>query len=132
MQGKFIKYIAGLGPMYRTTPLLKALNLQNISHVIDMNNLCLLKNVMKCNSGARKFYCLMLGNNNNNPKMLTTRVRNICEKWNINFLKSILSDECYRKGRKLMSQIRTYGACAVRTFMACEKDLTCYQIRGVL
>ena len=69
-----------------------------------MNNLCLLKNVMKCNSGARKFYCLMLGNNKNNPKMLTTRVRNICEKWNINFLKSILSDECYRKGRKLMSQ----------------------------
>ena len=83
LQGKFIKCIVGLGPMYRTTPLLKALNLQNISHVIDMNNLCLLKNLMTCNSGASKFDCLMLGNNNNSSKILTTRVRNICEKWNI-------------------------------------------------
>ena len=67
-----------------------------------MNNLCLLKNVMKFNSGARKFYCLMLGSKNiYNQKMLTYRIMEHLREMEHTFLKSVLSDECYRKGRKL-------------------------------
>ena len=39
---------------------LKALRLQPVSEIIDMNSISLLNNIMNVNSAARKFYFIML------------------------------------------------------------------------
>ena len=63
LQSKLVKCLVGLNPMYRTTPLLKALDMKNIPHTVDINTLNMFHNVMKTHSGARTFYLLMLKHN---------------------------------------------------------------------
>ena len=56
LQAKFIKCLVGIGSSYKTTPLLKALKIHNISDVINLNSLVLFKNIMKHPSAASGFY----------------------------------------------------------------------------
>ena len=84
--------IVGIGQQFRTTPLLQALKMVNISQIIDINNLFLLKNVLYSNSAATSFYSLMLKKNVKLPYLLTTRVTKICQNLNIDMLKFIFND----------------------------------------
>ena len=63
LQAKLVKCIVGIGQQFRTTPLLQALKMVNISQIIDINNLFLIKNVLYSNSAATSFYSLMLKKN---------------------------------------------------------------------
>ena len=55
VQGKLIKSMIGIGPRYRTTPLLQAVNMKKISDIIDVNNLMLLRRILLDDSAARSF-----------------------------------------------------------------------------
>ena len=92
LQAKLVKCIVGVGQQFRTTPLLQALKMVNISQIIDINNLFLLKNVLYSNSAATSFYSLMLKKNVKLPYLLTTRVTKICQNFNIDMLKFIFND----------------------------------------
>ena len=93
LQGKLKKSIVGLNSRYRTSPLLNALNINSISDVIDFNNVCLLNNIIKTESGARKFYCLMIWKQVSCKYLLTSRVSNICKRANVNFSLSYISKQ---------------------------------------
>ena len=56
LQNKLVKYMLGLSPLCRTTPLLKTLEKNRISHDVDKNNLNMFHNIMKTHSGASTFY----------------------------------------------------------------------------
>jgi hypothetical protein len=87
LQGKLIKCIVGIGKRYRTTPLLNALNISNISNVIEFSTLQLMNNIMKHQSAARTFYLLMSKMNCKCPNLLHTRVMSLCGKYKIDPLK---------------------------------------------
>jgi hypothetical protein len=59
-QGKLVKSIVGIGAKFRTTPLLDALGMCKVTSAVDVANLNLLKNTLKHESGASKFYQYML------------------------------------------------------------------------
>ena len=92
LQAKLVKCTCtvGIGQQFRTTPLLQALKMVNISQ-INVNNLFLLKNVMYSNSAATTFYSLMLKKNVKLPYLLTTRVTKVCQNFNIDMLKFIFN-----------------------------------------
>ena len=92
LQAKLVKCIVGIGQQFRTTQLLQALKMVNISQIIDINNLFLLKNVLYSNSAAASFYSLMRKKNVKLPYLLTTRVTKICQNFNIDMLKFIFND----------------------------------------
>ena len=92
-QGKLIKCIVGLSPKYRTTPLLQALNIQTVARSVDFCSISLLNNVLRNESGASRFYLMLIQKSVNCPKLLTSRVRQICNDWNFNYILSCLSQE---------------------------------------
>ena len=86
LQGKLVKCIVGLGPKYRTTPLLDAVRLKKMSHIINANSLSLLNNILRTDSAAKRFNILMLRIKSSNcPQLLVNRVLKICNSQNINF-----------------------------------------------
>ena len=90
LQGKLLKCIVGIGPHYRTSPLLKALKICKSSVHVDFNSLILLKNIFNNDSAARKFYIDMLHHNNKCKNILSTRVGNICHKYDVDMMKLLL------------------------------------------
>ena len=82
-QGKLIKCFVGLSPKYRTTPLLQALNIQTVARSVDFCSISLLNNVLRNESGASRFYLMLIQKSVNCPKLLTSRVRQICNDWNL-------------------------------------------------
>ena len=53
IQGNLLKCLVGLGPRYRTTPLLNAVYMSKVSSIIDMGNISLLNQIMRISSAAR-------------------------------------------------------------------------------
>ena len=102
LQGKLIKCIVGLGPRHKTSHLIQALNVNSISRLTDFNSLSLFHNIMKSYSGARKFYSLMQEKRITCSMLLNNRVKNVCDKWNSNFLLSYVSDGYLNNLKKLM------------------------------
>ena len=102
LQGKLIKCIVGLGPRHKTSHLIQALNVNSISRLTDFNSLSLFHNIMKSYSGARKFYSLMQEKRITCSMLLNNRVKNVCDKWNSNFLLSYMSDGYLNNLKKLM------------------------------
>ena len=91
VQAKLIKCMVGIGEKYRTTPLLQALYLNNMSNVIEYNTVVLYQNIMKSNSAARKFYITMSYKKKNNcTYLLNNRVKSIFEKYDLKTMKSLL------------------------------------------
>ena len=74
LQGKLVKCIVGLGPKYQTTPLLDAVRLKKMSHIINANSLSLLNNILRTDSAAKKFNILMLRKKSSCPQLLVNRV----------------------------------------------------------
>ena len=74
-------------PRHRSTPLLQASNVHNISRSVDFNTTSLLHNILKNPSGASKFYTWLLNGHVHCPKLLTSRVKQICQDHDFNFLK---------------------------------------------
>ena len=60
LQARLLKCIAGLGPRYRSGPLLQAMGMHSASKIIDIKCIQLLCNIMKSDSAARSFYMMML------------------------------------------------------------------------
>ena len=87
MQAKLLKSIFGIGPNYRTTPLLQALYMHPISQIIDFNLACLFNNIMKTNSATHTFYFTMMKKGCKYPKMLNNRVQDVCNNLNFNYFK---------------------------------------------
>ena len=85
LQGNLVKCIVGLGPKYQTTPLLDAVRLKKMSHIINANSLSLLNNILRTDSAAKKFNILMLRKKSSCPQLLVNRVLKICNSQNINF-----------------------------------------------
>ena len=85
LQGKLVKCIVGLGPKYQRTPLLDAVRLKKMSHIINANSLSLLNNILRTDSAAKKFNILMLRKKSSCPQLLVNRVLKICNSQNINF-----------------------------------------------
>ena len=104
LQSKLVKCLVGLNPMYRSTPLLKALDMKNIPHTVDINTLNMFHNVMKTHSGARTFYLLMLKHNIMCPRILTNRVQAICDIMNIDFNMTYINDNSISKWNVRMSK----------------------------
>ena len=96
IQAKLLKSIFGIGPNYRTTPLLQALYMHPISQIIDFNSACLLNNIMKTNSATRTFYFIMMKKGCKCPKMLNNRVQDLCKVMDFNYFK-VLTSENYMK-----------------------------------
>jgi hypothetical protein len=92
LQAKLIKSIVGIGPKYRSTPLLEALKVTKISRVIDVNNLFLLKRILCNKSGAALFYSKILSSNICMPSLLTSRVNRICNDHDIDFNRFLIND----------------------------------------
>jgi exonuclease III len=91
LQAKLVKCLVGLGPKYRTSPLLNALKIHSISKVIDVNNISLLHNIMKTNSAARKFNLIMLKKNCSCPRLLVNRVQKLSNDQTFNLINIITS-----------------------------------------
>ena len=96
VQAKFVKCIIGIGQMYKTTPLLEALNMHAISKVVDVNSISLLNNIMKSHSAARTFNFMMLRKNCKCPHLLINRVKLQCMSNEISFIKA-MCDAIYVK-----------------------------------
>ena len=89
LQAKFIKCLVGIGSSYKTTPLLKALKIHNISNVINLNSLVLFKNIMKHPSAARRFNMTMINKKKICSGMLVDRVIKLCNDNKLNLLNFI-------------------------------------------
>ena len=96
-QSKLIKCIVGLNPRHRSTPLLQALNVHNISRSVDFNTTSLLHNILKNPSEASKFYTWLLNEHVHCPKLLTSRVKQICQDHKFNFLKACISEDYHNE-----------------------------------
>ena len=79
----------GIGSSYKTTPLLKALKIHNISDVINLNSLVLFKNIMKHPSAARRFNMTMINKKKISSGMLVDTVIKLCNDNNLNLLNLI-------------------------------------------
>ena len=60
IQARLLKCIIGIGPRHKASPLLKALNMFNISEHIDINSLLLPNKIMGSHSAGRTFSLIML------------------------------------------------------------------------
>ena len=78
IQARLLKCIIGIGPRHKTSPLLKALKMFNISEHIDINCLLLLNKMMWSHSAARTFNLNMLHKNCVCPHLLINRVHQTC------------------------------------------------------
>ena len=96
MQGNLLKCLVGLGPRYRTTPLLNAVYMSKVSSIIDMGNISLLNQIMRISSAARTFNNIMLQKDSACPKILINRVKQICSDNNLNFVEVVTSPEHIR------------------------------------
>ena len=101
-QGKLIKCIVGLSPKYHTTPLLQALNIQTVAQSVDFYSISLLHNILRNDSGASRFYLMLIQKSVNCLKLLTSWVRHICNDWNLNYLLSCLSQEYILNIKKVL------------------------------
>ena len=82
---KFIKTMLGLPTYCHNTPLLQALGINRMEHIIQAASLDLLRTSLVSNSATSKCYSFLLGCNSSYTKnTLVGRVRNYCGQNNIN------------------------------------------------
>ena len=115
LQGKLLKCIVGIGPQYRTSPLLKALKICKSSVHIDFNSLILLKNIFNNDSAARKIYIDMLHHNNKCKNILSTRVSNICHKYDVDMMKLLLDTSYMTSVKNKFSVIQNMAKMVLQT-----------------
>ena len=103
-----LKCIIVIGPRHKTSPLLKALNIFNISEHIDVNCLLLLNIIMGSHSAACTFNLIMLRKNCVCPHLLINRVHQTYIRKNIDFIKVICSDTyCKQTKTNLLCHTKT-------------------------
>ena len=99
LQAKLIKNILGIKVSYRSTLLLKALNIQKTSDTVAYNTLVLFKNIKGSNSAAKIFDMYLFTNKFVSPSPLYNRVVKICQLHDIDILK-LMCDNAYLKQLK--------------------------------
>ena len=93
IQGKLVTSMVSLHKYCRSTPLLKAMKIPSVESLLDVSNIELLRHVLTNDSRARSFYfhCLniVVCDRSSSRKGLLNRVKNICVKYDINFVRYI-------------------------------------------
>ena len=126
LQAKLVKCMVGLGPYYRTKPLLQALGIPSVSNQIDTNSLILFKNILAHNTAARKLNLNMLKLKPACKKLLINRVKNICDKNCINFLQFCVDDNCFNTlKRTLTCKVKSNGNGIVDTIRVLFSKYNC-------
>ena len=136
IQGNLLKCLVGLGPRYRTTPLLNAVYMSKVSSIIDMGNISLLNQIMRISSAARTCNNIMLQKDSACPKTLINRVKQICSDNNLNFVDVVTSPEQIRHTKsKILPHVKDGQDCmidSIRLLLNCKTPsviyLTCYVI----
>ena len=81
----------------------------NCCSVCCICSISLLNNVLRNESGASRFYLMLIQKSVNCPKLLTSRVRQICNDWNFNYILSCLSQEYIFNIKKVLLNNINYG-----------------------
>ena len=102
LQARILKCIAGLGPRYRSVPLLQAMGMHSVSKIIDIRCIQLLCNIMKSDSAARSFYMMML--HDNMQSLLINRVKCICNKSGVNVYEVMFHEKYVNEVKKTVIQ----------------------------
>ena len=94
IQGRLVKSMVSVHKYCRTTPILSAMNICSIESSVEMFNLELMRNIFNSQSRARSFYIHSLNSSHCNQSLsshpgLLSRVKTICDKYDIRFLKYI-------------------------------------------
>ena len=111
-QAKQIKCMLGLNPnRSHTTPLLEALNTENVSKTIFKQSLDLLRRSMLNNYNARSFYSFVLTNSENFIKnTLVGRLKEYSFQQNINLYRYIFIDSYRKNIKSSLSEKVQFGA----------------------
>ena len=91
-QSKLVKCFVGIGKSYRSTPLLNALNIKKNSHIVFNQNINLFRNIFSTTSAAQKLNLYFINDNIDINGTLYSRVRNICNSFNLVFQNCIFND----------------------------------------
>ena len=89
LQAKLLKCIVGIGPNYRTTPLLEALYVQKVSRIVDFNTLMLFRHILHDTSAARVFNLTMLKAQSKCESLLVNRAKRICTENSVNLFRFV-------------------------------------------
>ena len=92
IQGRLVKSMVSVHKYCKTTPILSAMNICSIESSVEMFNLELMRNIFNSQSRARSFYIHSLNSSHCNQSLsshpgLLSRVKTICDKYDIRFLK---------------------------------------------
>ncbi len=99
-QAKLHKSAIGLHKYYRNSPLLNAMNVNQIPKLRDIYTFDLLRNAMYSQSQATTFYnCIINSDSYNNPCNIVSRVNTICHTNHVSFMQYVL----------MISTIQTVG-----------------------
>ena len=138
IQGNLLKCLVGLGPRYRTTPLLNAVYMSKVSSIrsIDMGNISLLNQIIRISSAARTCNNIMLQKDSACPKTLINRVKQICSDNNLNFVDVVTSPEQIRHTKsKILPHVKDGQDCmidSIRLLLNCKTPsviyLLCYYV----
>jgi hypothetical protein len=102
LQSKLVKCIVGIGPFYKTTPLLQAVGMHKMSSITDYNALVLYSKIMNCNSATKRFNQIMLQQKPICNTLLYNRVKTICKDHSTDILKLIVNTDSIFNMKKLL------------------------------
>ena len=95
VQGKLLKSALGVSKFCRTTPLLKAMDIQRIDDIISSQQLSLMKTILSNNSRANLFYSMCLRDcvtSSPHKNTLITDITRTCDKHSIDFARYVCDD----------------------------------------
>ena len=92
VQGRLVKSMVGIHKWCRTTPVIRAMKICTVESSVAISNLELLRSIFNTNSCARSFYLFLISKLNSGQHHvmdggLLSRCKNLCIKFNVNFLK---------------------------------------------
>ena len=97
IQTKLLKTGIGVHKLCRSSPILNAMKVHKIETTLDLSTLNLARSMLCCDSRARSFYIYVMNIHNSGLLRghgdLFSRVRAICGKHNILFMKFVFNNE---------------------------------------
>ena len=101
LQANHIKCIIGTGNYYRTSSLLQALDMNNMSDMINFQS------IMSADSAAKRFNQIVMKQKPSCEKLLFNRAKEICSAKSVNVLRVILnSDSFYNLKTNILYKVK--------------------------
>ena len=107
-QGKHLKSMLGLSYSCHTTPILQALRIQKASKIVANSSLDLLRSCLLSRSSTSSFYMYLLGRPRKDMA-LVARSRSLCDSYNIDMMKYVLSDDYKTITKQTVSPVISPG-----------------------